>query len=276
MTESILSVEGLTVSFSGFTALDNLDFSLEQGELRFIIGPNGAGKTTLLDLITGKTKPDRGSIMFNGNIDLTKRQEHDLVRLGIGRKFQNPSVFTSLTVYENLEVSIGFRSKLAGLFRSAGKKEAEWIQSTLEQVRLAERSGVLAGQLSHGEKQWLEIGMLLAQEPKLLLLDEPVAGMTHRERVLTGELLQTIGQDRTVVVVEHDMGFVRQFAQKVTVLHQGKVLSEGSVETVASDQRVIRAYLGRSRTLQGEDNDAVPGKPEMRPRLQRAGIRTNL
>ena len=256
MAESILSVEALTVSFSGFTVLDNLDFSLEQGELRFIIGPNGAGKTTLLDLITGKTKPDSGNIFFNGGTDLTKRQEHDLVRLGIGRKFQTPSVFTSLTVYENLEVSIGFRTRLGGLFRSAGKEDAEWIQRTLEQVRLAERSDVPAGELSHGEKQWLEIGMLLAQEPKLLLLDEPVAGMTHRERMLTGELLQAIGQDRTVVVVEHDMGFVRQFAQKVTVLHQGKVLSEGSIEIVASDQKVIRAYLGRSRSLQGGESNS--------------------
>ncbi|MDA0733239.1 MAG: urea ABC transporter ATP-binding protein UrtD [Chloroflexi bacterium] len=274
-TGNILSIEALTVSFSGFTVLDNLDFSLERGELRFIIGPNGAGKTTLLDLITGKTKPDRGKILFNGDIDLTKRQEHDLVRLGIGRKFQTPSVFTSLTVYENLEVSIGFRSSLGGLFRSLGKKDAEWIHDTLEQVGLAERSGVLAGALSHGEKQWLEIGMLLAQEPTLLLLDEPVAGMTHRERVLTGELLQKIGQDRTVVVVEHDMGFVRQFAQKVTVLHLGKVLSEGTMETVSSDQQVIRAYLGRSRTLQREDADAVASGPVLSSRHDQDGDSLN-
>ncbi len=217
----------------------------------------------MLDLITGKTKPDQGKILFNGGIDLTKRQEHDLVRLGIGRKFQTPSVFTSLTVYENLEVSIGFRSKLAGLFRSVGQGDADWIQSTLEQVGLAERSEVLAGALSHGEKQWLEIGMLLAQEPQLLLLDEPVAGMTHRERVQTGELLQTIGQDRTVVVVEHDMGFVRQFARKVTVLHQGRVLSEGSIEDVAADQQVVKAYLGRSRTLQGDAYAAIPSSPSL-------------
>jgi urea transport system ATP-binding protein len=261
MAECILSVEALTVSFHGFTVIDNLDFSLERGELRFIIGPNGAGKTTLLDLITGKTRPDRGRILFNGGTDLTRRQEHDLVRLGIGRKFQTPSVFTSLTVYENLEVSIGFRSSLGGLFRPVAQKDARWIHDTLKQVGLADRSGVLAGALSHGEKQWLEIGMLLAQEPTLLLLDEPVAGMTHRERMLTGELLQKIGRDRTVVVVEHDIGFVRQFAQKVTVLHLGKILSEGSMETVSSDQQVIRAYLGRSRTRQREDAGPEPGAP---------------
>jgi len=263
MAELILSVEALTVSFDGFIVLDNLNFSLDQGELRFIIGPNGAGKTTLLDLITGKTRPDRGRILFNGGTDLTKRQEHDLVRLGIGRKFQTPSVFTSLTVYENLEVAIGFRSRLGSLFRRVKRQDAAWIQNTLEQVGLAERVGVLAGALSHGEKQWLEIGMLLAQEPKLLLLDEPVAGMTHRERVQTGELLQTIGRDRTVVVVEHDMSFVRQFAKKVTVLHQGRVLSEGSIETVASDQQVVKAYLGRSRTLQGENTKMAIREPSL-------------
>jgi len=275
MAECILSVEALTVSFNGFTVLDNLDFSLERGELRFIIGPNGAGKTTLLDLITGKTKPDRGKILFNGGTDLTKRQEHDLVRLGIGRKFQTPSVFTSLTVYENLEVSIGFRSSLGGLFRSVVKKDADWIRDTLEQVGLSERTNMLAGALSHGEKQWLEIGMLLAQEPALLLLDEPVAGMTHRERMLTGELLKTIGQDRTVVVVEHDMGFVRQFAQKVTVLHLGKILSEGNMETVSSDPQVIRAYLGRSRTLQRAEADAGPSVPVTSSRLEQNGDSLN-
>jgi len=270
LAEHILSVEALTVSFNGFTVLDNLDFSLERGELRFIIGPNGAGKTTLLDLITGKTRPDRGKILFNGT-DLTRRQEHDLVRLGIGRKFQTPSVFTSLTVYENLEVSVGFRSSLGGLFRPVGKKDAQWIHDTLEQVGLVDRSAVLAGALSHGEKQWLEIGMLLAQEPTLLLLDEPVAGMAHRERVLTGELLQKIGRDRTVVVVEHDMGFVRQFARKVTVLHLGKILSEGSMEAVASDQQVIRAYLGRSRTLQREGAGSGPRAPVVSSQLEQTG-----
>ncbi len=252
VAEPILSVESLTVSFDGFKVLDDLDFSLDHGELRFIIGPNGAGKTTLLDMITGKSKPERGKIIFNGDTDLIKRQEHELVRLGIGRKFQTPSVFTSLTVYENLEVAIGFRRRLIALFRSIRPSEAEWIDNTLEQVGLSERAQTQAGALSHGEKQWLEIGMLLAQEPKLLLLDEPVAGMTHRERVMTGEVLQAIGRDRAVVVVEHDMEFVRRFARKVTVLHQGRVLSEGTVEMVQQDQQVIKAYLGRSRALAGE------------------------
>lgn len=257
----ILSVEDVSVSFDGFTVLDNLDFSLEQGELRFIIGPNGAGKTTLLDLITGKTKPDRGRIMFNGDTNLTRRQEHERVRLGIGRKFQTPSVFTSLTVYENLEVSVGFRSHLGRLFRSVSRRDRDWSKSTQEQVGLSERSDIPADVLSHGEKQWLEIGMLLAQEPSLLLLDEPVAGMTRRERMQTGQLLQSIGKNRTVAVVEHDMEFVRQFAQKVTVLHQGKVLSEGNMETVASDQRVVKAYLGRSRTLQEAAGDSAQAAP---------------
>jgi len=250
MVQNILSVEEVSVTFDGFTAIDSLNFSVELGELRFIIGPNGAGKTTLLDLITGKTKPDHGRIVFDGGIDLTKRQEHDLVRLGIGRKFQTPSVFASLTVYENMELSIGFRSKLGQLFKSVNNEDSDRIAKALAMVRLVHRSDISAGVLSHGEKQWLEIGMLLVQDPKLLLLDEPVAGMTHRERMETGELLNDIGNESAVVVVEHDMEFVRQFARKITVLHEGRVISEGSVETVGSDQRVVKAYLGRSRALQ--------------------------
>jgi urea transport system ATP-binding protein len=248
MDNDILSVEGLTVSFDGFVVLDSLDFGLAHGELRFLIGPNGAGKTTLLDLITGKTKPSGGKILFDGDTDLTKLREHDLVKLGIGRKFQTPSIFASLTVYENMEVSIGFRRRLSALLRPLAKNEAEWIEVTLEQVGLTGRSDALAGTLSHGEKQWLEIGMLLAQEPKLLLLDEPVAGMTRRERERTGALLQAIGQDRSVLVVEHDMEFVRHFAETVTVLHQGRVLSEGSMDTVQHNPEVVRAYLGRTKT----------------------------
>ena len=247
MTEHILDVEALTVSFDGLTVLDDLDFTLDYGELRFLIGPNGAGKTTLLDLITGKTRPDRGKLTFDGGTDLTKRQEHDLVRLGIGRKFQTPTVFSSLTVYQNLEVAIGYRSRVTALFRRIKSDQIDRIHITLEQVGLSGRTQVQAGSLSHGEKQWLEISMLLIQEPQLLLLDEPVAGMTRRERERTGELLQAIGRDRTVLVVEHDMEFVRHFAQKVTVLHQGKVLSEGSVEMVQQDPQVVKAYLGRSR-----------------------------
>ena len=248
MDNDILSVEGLTVSFDGFVVLDSLDFGLARGELRFLIGPNGAGKTTLLDLITGKTKPSGGKILFDGDTDLTKLREHDLVKLGIGRKFQTPSIFASLTVYENMEVSIEFRRRLSALLRPLDKSEAEWIDVTLDQVGLTGRSDALAGTLSHGEKQWLEIGMLLAQEPKLLLLDEPVAGMTRRERERTGALLQAIGQDRSVLVVEHDMEFVRHFAETVTVLHHGRVLSEGSMDTVQHNPEVVRAYLGRTKT----------------------------
>ena len=240
----ILSVEKLTISFDGFTVLNELDFSMKFGEMRFLIGPNGAGKTTLIDAITGKSKPNKGRIIFDGGADLTRHQEHQLVKLGIGRKFQTPSIFASLTVYQNLEVALGFRSRVTSLLGGFRSRESDRIMTTLEQVRLVDRASDVAGALSHGEKQWLEIGMLLVQEPKLLLMDEPVAGMTRRERERTGELLQSIGSARSVLVVEHDMEFVRQFAQTVTVLHLGKVLSEGNMETVQRDPEVIRAYLG--------------------------------
>ena len=248
LSQPILSVENLTVRFDGFTVLDELDFSIGYGEMRFLIGPNGAGKTTLIDVITGKSKPSRGRIIFDGTTDLSRRQEHQLVRLGVGRKFQTPSIFASLTVYQNLEVTLGFRSRITRLLGKPRGGEAERIMQTLEEVGLQHRAKDIAGSLSHGEKQWLEIGMLLVQEPKLLLLDEPVAGMTRRERDRTGELLQTIGGQRSVLVVEHDMDFVRQFAQTVTVLHLGKVLSEGTMEDVQQDPEVIRAYLGNSRS----------------------------
>ncbi len=240
----ILSVEKLTIGFDGFTVLNELDFSMKFGEMRFLIGPNGAGKTTLIDAITGKSKPDRGRIIFDGGTDLTRHQEHQLVKLGIGRKFQTPSIFGSLSVYQNLEVALGFRSRITTLLGGFGRQESDRIMATLEEVGLTDRASDIAGALSHGEKQWLEIGMLLVQEPKLLLMDEPVAGMTRRERERTGELLQAIGSTRSVLVVEHDMEFVRQFAQTVTVLHLGKVLSEGTMETVQQDPEVIRAYLG--------------------------------
>ncbi len=248
LSQPILSVESLTVSFDGFTVLNELDLAIGYGEMRFLIGPNGAGKTTLIDVITGKSKPTRGRIIFDGTTDLSRRQEYQLVRLGVGRKFQTPSIFASLTVYQNLEVTLGFRSRITRLLGKPRRGEGDRITSTLEEVGLQRRAQDIAGGLSHGEKQWLEIGMLLVQEPKLLLLDEPVAGMTRRERDRTGELLQSIGGARSVLVVEHDMDFVRQFAQTVTVLHLGKVLSEGTMEEVQQDPEVIRAYLGNSRS----------------------------
>ena len=265
----ILAAEGLTVSFDGFTVLDELDFSMEYGEMRFLIGPNGAGKTTLIDVITGKSRPDRGKVTFDGNIDLTRRPEHELVRLGVGRKFQTPAVFSSLTVFENVEVTLGFRTRLARLLGRSRGVDRERIEATLERVGLLERARHPAGALSHGEKQWLEIAMLLVQEPKLLLLDEPVAGMTRRERERTGELLQAIGNDRSVLVVEHDMEFVRQFARKVTVLHLGKVLSEGTMEDVQQDPEVIRAYLGHGRP-EG-DGIAIRRRPQGRPWVPSGG-----
>ncbi len=243
----ILDVQQVTVSFDGFKVLDSLDFSINYGELRFLIGPNGAGKTTLVDIITGKTRPTSGRVIFDGHLDVRRLPEHRLVQAGIGRKFQTPAVFSSLSVFENLEVAAGFKGRVDALFRALPGTQTDAIGQTLEKVGLKERAKTPASQLSHGEKQWLEIGMLLVQEPKLLLLDEPVAGMTRRERDRTGELLQAISQHRSVLVVEHDMQFVRQFASTVTVLHTGKVLCEGSVDLVQNDPRVIEVYLGRSQ-----------------------------
>ena len=261
---NILSVEKLTIAFDGFTVLDNLDFSIGYGEMRFLIGPNGAGKTTLLDVITGKSKPNDGSVTFDGDLDLSRRSEHAVVRLGIGRKFQTPSVYNSLTIFQNLEASARFRNRIIGLFRPMSRAIIQRIQETLELIGLTERQEQNAGILSHGERQWLEMGMLLIQEPKLLLLDEPVAGMTRRERDRTGLLLQDIARDRSVLVVEHDMDFVRQFARIVTVLHQGKVLSEGTMDVVQQDPQVVRAYLGRSRGQTGTAAATGEGIPPAR------------
>jgi urea transport system ATP-binding protein len=243
METPILNVQNVTVSFDGFKVLDNLNFAMDTGELRFLIGPNGAGKTTLLDIVTGKTRASSGRVVYDGNQDITRRQEHHRVRLGISRKFQTPSVFGSLSVLANLEAAAGFRTSY---LRGLSGIQREYMMATLGKIGLNHRAHVLAGQLSHGEKQWLEIGMLLTQKPRLLLLDEPVAGMTHRERERTGELLQSIRGECSVLVVEHDMVFVRQFASKVTVLHAGQLLCEGPVEAVQSDARVIEVYLGRS------------------------------
>ena len=244
--EKILDVQNVTVSFDGFKALDGLDFSIKKGELRFVIGPNGAGKTTLLDVVTGKTRPASGKILFNGSVDVAHEMEHTLVRKGLGRKFQTPSVFASLTVYENLEAAVGFNDPTLSLLRGLTPEEEALIHDTLALIGLTERMGVPAGILAHGEKQWLEIGMLLVQKPSLLLLDEPVAGMTRQERNRTGELLQSIAHRCSVVVVEHDMEFVRNFAKTVTVLHLGQMLCEGAVEDVQKDERVVKVYLGRA------------------------------
>jgi urea transport system ATP-binding protein len=243
-SEQILRIEELTVTFDGFKAVDNLSLSVERNELRMIIGPNGAGKTTLLDMICGKTKPASGRVLFNG-IDLTRISEHEIVRAGVGRKFQTPSVYEDLTVLENFEISL---PRTHGLFQSLTFRRTANVRAHIgamaEQVFLREQLDQRAGRLSHGQKQWLEIGMLLMQEPELLLLDEPVAGMSPREREQTADLLKRISAGKSVVVIEHDMDFVKRIAHKVTVLHQGKLLSEGTAAEVQADPRVIDVYLG--------------------------------
>ena len=243
-TDFALAVEDLSVSFDGFKAIDNLTLYVDRNELRVIIGPNGAGKTTLLDLICGKTRASAGSIKFK-NAELTKMAEYRRVRVGIGRKFQTPSIYENLSVFQNLEVSFPKgRSVLGALaFKCTDEVKAR-VQVVAEDIFLADRLELEAGLLSHGQKQWLEIGMLLMQEPELLLLDEPIAGMSARERELTAELLQRICKNRAVIVIEHDMEFVRKIAHKVTVLHQGKVLAEGPMDAVQSDEKVIEVYLG--------------------------------
>jgi urea transport system ATP-binding protein len=243
---SILYLDGITVSFDGFKALNNLSLIIGEGEMRAIIGPNGAGKTTMMDVITGKTRPDAGDALFGGDVDLLKRDEADIARLGIGRKFQRPSVFESHTVWDNIELSLaGHRGVLESLFHRLSTREKARIEEVLDTVGLASQASRLAAYLSHGQKQWLEIGMLLAQEPKLLLVDEPVAGMTDDETAETAKLLKKIAKEKAVVVVEHDMSFVRELGVKVTVLHEGSVLAEGSLDTVSADSRVIEVYLGR-------------------------------
>jgi urea transport system ATP-binding protein len=242
----MLKLDDITLGFDGFIVLNNLTLNVERGELRFLIGPNGAGKTTLLDLITGKVRPQAGTAVYDDDIDITKQAEHKLVRMGIGRKFQTPAVYRSLTCYEHLEVALGFRKPVPALFGTLSAEEREKIDAALEVVGLTERANVTAGALSHGEQQWLEIAMLLVQDPKLLLLDEPVAGMTGQEREKTGELLHTLAGDRTIVVTEHDMDFVRRFSNKVTVLHLGRVLKEGTMAEVQADETVMDVYLGRT------------------------------
>jgi urea transport system ATP-binding protein len=241
---NILELEGLEVSFDGFRAIDGITLSVAQGELRFLIGPNGAGKTTLIDIITGLTKPTAGDVRFEGQSIVGKR-EFEVVRLGIGRTFQTASVFEDLTVSENIDLAANFRTSLVKLLRRR-RGPSDLVGNALEVTGLAPLADRPAGVLSHGQRQWLEIGMLLAQEPRLLLLDEPVAGMSRQERDRTGELLHEIAKDRTVLVIEHDMDFLRRYANEVTVLHEGKVLTSGSVEEVQADPRVQEVYLGRS------------------------------
>jgi urea transport system ATP-binding protein len=243
-TNFVLAVEGLTVSFDGFKAVNDLTFYVDENEIRVIIGPNGAGKTTVLDLICGRTKATEGSIKFR-NRELTRMREHEIVKAGVGRKFQNPSIYGDLSVFENLEISFPRGRSVFGAL--AFKRDEEVISKVHEvanMIFLGDQLDRQAELLSHGQKQWLEIGMLLMQDPDLLMLDEPVAGMSVGERQQTAELLRSIIKDRSVIVIEHDMQFVAQIADKVTVLHQGKILAEGSVDKVKNDPKVIEVYLG--------------------------------
>ena len=242
--EFALYIEDLTVSFDGFKAIDSLNLYIDKDELRVIIGPNGAGKTTLLDLICGKTRASAGSIKFKDR-ELTKKPEHEIVRSGVGRKFQTPSIYENLTVFQNLEVSFPKgRSVFGALAFKRSTEVLEQVQKVAEEIGLADKLDTEAGLLSHGQKQWLEIGMLLMQEPELLMLDEPIAGMSARERELTADLLKRICTNRSMIVIEHDMDFVKQIASKVTVMHQGKILAEGPMDVVQADPKVIDVYLG--------------------------------
>ncbi|MDE2375505.1 MAG: urea ABC transporter ATP-binding protein UrtD [Hyphomicrobiales bacterium] len=246
LTTALLYLNGVTVSFDGFRALNNLSFTVEPGEMRAIIGPNGAGKTTMMDVVTGKTRPDLGDVMFDGSYDLTRLDEAEIAELGIGRKFQKPTVFENQTVADNLKLALkSDRRARAALWWQESAAERGRTDELLATIRLTTERNRLAGSLSHGQRQWLEIGMLLAQDPKLLLVDEPVAGMTDKETQQTAELLKQINRDRTVVVVEHDMAFVRELGVKVTCLHEGAVLAEGTIDQVSSNERVVEVYLGR-------------------------------
>ena len=266
-TGTLLAIQELVVSFDGFRVLDDLSMDIGRGELRFLIGPNGAGKTTLMDIISGKIRADSGRVMFDdtngpnqvkeidvsgrvmfdGGQELTKMREDQVVKAGIGRKFQTPSVFGSLTCFENVEVAAGFRDRIFRLFTPMRSTMRDRIMSVLQTVGLEARKEITGASLSHGERQWLEIAMLLVQDPKLLLLDEPVAGMTGKERERTGELLHALEGAHSLIVTEHDMDFVRQFSRKVTVLHMGKLLREGTVDEIQADEMVQQVYTGRSK-----------------------------
>jgi urea transport system ATP-binding protein len=260
--EEILRVEELTVSFGGFKALNELNFSMERGELRVVIGPNGAGKTTLLDVITGKVKPASGRVLFQPrerpSLAVTRLPEQQIAKLGIGRKFQTPNVFKSLTVLENLRLALkaprGALATLAAPFTQDGKARVDDI---LQTIGLARKAMLKAGLLAHGEKQWLELGMLMAQDPELLLVDEPVAGMTPKESERTGDLLLSMARKHTLLVIDHDMTFVRQIASKVTVLHEGQILCQGTIQEVQRNPKVIEVYLGQDREADANHRPAV-------------------
>jgi urea transport system ATP-binding protein len=246
-TSALLYLDGISVSFDGFKALNSLSFAVEPGEMRAIIGPNGAGKTTMMDVVTGKTRPDTGDVYFQqGGYDLSKLDETEIAELGIGRKFQKPTVFEMHTVEDNLVLALkNQRGVRATLFWQNSADQEARIEALLDRVRLKHLRSRVAGSLSHGQKQWLEIAMLLAQDPKLLLVDEPVAGMTDAETMQTASLLKEINRTHTVVVVEHDMAFVRELGVKVTCLHEGSVLAEGTIDQVSTNDRVVEVYLGR-------------------------------
>lgn len=241
-------LEAVNKTFDGFKAISDLNFYMDEGELRVVIGPNGAGKSTMLDIITGRTRPDTGKVEYEKDTDLTHLNEYEINRLGISRKFQTPSVYIDHTVFENLWLSLeGSRSVWKNLFARVKADERDRIDELLKTIGLTAHAQSKAGALSHGQKQWLEIGMLLAQNPKLLLVDEPAAGMTDEETHKTGELLMSLEGKHSIIVIEHDMTFVRQIARKVTVLHQGNVLCEGTVDQVQNDERVLEVYLGRKK-----------------------------
>ncbi len=243
---AILYLEGVTVSFDGFKALNDLNLAVDDGELRCIIGPNGAGKTTMMDVITGKTRPDAGTVFFGQTIDLTRMNEVAIAHAGIGRKFQKPTVFENLSVVENLELALKTDKRARkSLFAKLSGEQRDRIDEVLATIKLGDAAHGPAGKLSHGQKQWLEIGMLLAQEPRVLLLDEPVAGMTDQETAETAELFLSLKGKHTLIVVEHDMDFINTIASTVTVLHEGHVLAEGDMATVQNDPKVIEVYLGR-------------------------------
>ncbi len=247
ITDALLYLDGVHVAFDGFKAINGLSLYIKAGEMRAIIGPNGAGKTTMMDIITGKTRPDRGDVLFDGgSVDLTRIDEAAIANLGIGRKFQKPTVFESHTVYDNIMLALsGPRDPMSAIRGGRNAMPPFRVSAVLDTVRLSPYAPRLAGTLSHGQKQWLEIGMLLAQDPKLLLVDEPVAGMTDAETEVTAELLKHIAEDHSVVVVEHDMAFVRALGVRVTCLHEGAVLAEGSIDAVSAHPRVVEVYLGR-------------------------------